>query len=101
MGSRIELQALLVALLGSAFVYHQPPPSKQMEYPCIVYKRDDILMNHADNMLYKRANRYQITVIDRNPDSLIPDQIADLPMCSFDRAYTADNLNHHVFNLFF
>jgi hypothetical protein len=60
-----------------------------------------MLSEWADGQPYKRGNRYLVTVIDRNPDSLIPDKVAALPMCVYDRFYTADNLNHNVFKLFF
>lgn len=101
MAQRQQLQTLLEQLLGSDHVYFQPPPSLQIEYPCIIYKRDNMDMKHADNSLYKNKIRYQVTVVDRNPDSDIPEKVAALPLCSFDRAYAADNLNHDVFNLFF
>lgn len=101
MGQRLELQALLVSLLGSDQVYFQPPPNIQMKYPCIVYKRDNARTEHADNKPYKNRIRYQIMYIDPNPDSVIPDKLSALPLCSFDRFYTADNLNHDVYTLFF
>lgn len=101
MAPRLELQALLVNLLGSSNVYFQPPPSINLKYPCIIYKRDLIEMEHADNLPYKNKKRYQIMVIDPNPDSIIHEKVAQLPMCSYDRFYTTDNLNHDVFNLFF
>lgn len=40
-------------------------------------------------------------VIDKNPDSIIADKVESLKMCSFDRHYTADNLNHFVYNLYY
>lgn len=101
MAPRLQLQEILKAILGSSNVYFQPPPGVQMKYPAIVYKRDRIDIQHADNKPYKNAKRYQITVIDRNPDSDIPDKVAALRTCSFDRSFTADNLNHDVFNLYF
>lgn len=101
MAPRLSLQALLTALLGSSNVYFQPPPSLAMNYPCIVYKRDDVNTEFADNKPYKHKKRYQVTVIDRDPDSVIPDKVAALPMCVFDRFFTADNLNHDVYNLYF
>lgn len=101
MARRLELQAMLMAILGTENVYFQPPPSVNMSYPCIVYSRDYELKNHADDRPYKRRMRYQVTVIDRDPDSGIPDKISELPMCSYDRFYTAHNLNHDVFKLFF
>jgi hypothetical protein len=101
MAPRLELQALLRSVLGSDNVYFQPPPTVTMQYPCIVYSRDDRDTRHANNQPYAHRIGYQVTVIDRNPDSLIPDKVADLPFCEFQRTYTADNLNHDVYKLFF
>jgi hypothetical protein len=101
MAPRLELQSILEALLGSGNVYFQPPPSLTMQYPCIVYKRDDARTDFAGNQPYSYTKRYQITVIDRHPDSVIPDKVAALPMCLFDRFFAANNLNHDVFNLYF
>ena len=101
MASRLDLQALLVALLGSNNVYFQPPPTLTMVYPCIVYKRDDARTDFADDKPYSHRKRYLVTCIDQNPDSDIPSKIAALPTCIFDRFYTADNLNHDVYKLFF
>lgn len=99
MTDRSDLQTILVALCNN--VYFQPPASISMSYPCIVYRRDDENTDFADNRPYKNKKRYQVTVIDQNPDSDIPDKVAALPMCSYDRFYAADNLNHDVYNLFF
>jgi hypothetical protein len=101
MAKRSDLQDLLVDILQTDNVYFQPPPSVQMSYPCIVYRRDYELVNHADDFPYRRRKRYLVTVIDKDPDSGIPDQIAELPMCTYDRFYTSDNLNHDVYKLFF
>ena len=101
MGQRSDLQALLIATLGSSNVYFQPPPTVQMKYPCIIYKRSDVKTKFADNKPYSREKSYQVTVIDSDPDSLIPDKVGMLPKCAFDRFFTADGLNHDVFNLYF
>lgn len=101
MGRRLDLQTLFENLLGSRNVYFQPPANVQMKYPCIVYNRDNADTKFAGNKPYRNVKRYQVTVIDRDPDSAIPDKIAGLPMCSFNRFFTADNLNHDVFTLFF
>lgn len=98
---RLELHILLKTLLGTDNVYYQPPPSVQMGFPCIVYKRSSVNTDFADNFPYSTKKRYQITVIDKDPDSEIPDKVSALPMCSFDRFFTADGLNHDVFNIFF
>lgn len=99
MGQRLDLQTLLLAICPNT--YFQPPESIQLVFPCIVYKRDWAVTNFADDRPYKHVKRYQVTVIDRDPDSGIPSQIAALPMCVFDRHFTADDLNHDVYKLFF
>lgn len=107
MGLRSDLHQLLRGILGSinptwvGNVYFQPPEGLLINYPCIVYKRDWAITNFANNQPYKYAKRYQVTVIDRDPDSVIPEAIAALPMCVFDRFFTVKDLNHDVYNLFF
>ena len=101
MGRRLELQALLENLLGTRNVYFQPPSNLKMQYPAIVYERDDIETTFGDNNPYRRTTRYMLTIIDRNPDSEIPDRVASLPMCIFSRHFSADNLNHDVYTLYF
>lgn len=101
MSQRLELQALLITLVGSTNVYFQPPPSKDIQYPCIVYNRDNSSTDFANNRPYRNKKRYQVTVIDSDPDSAIPDKVEALPLCSFSRAFVSDELNHVVFNLFY
>ena len=101
MNSRLELHEELKVILGSGFVYFQPPESVRMTYPCMVYSLDHIAVNHADDKPYRNTKRYSVTIIDKDPDSGIPDRMLVLPMCSFDRFYTADNLNHWVFHLYY
>jgi hypothetical protein len=108
MAPRLQLQTLLENLNGGDTdpdkklrVYFQPPPNVKMTYPCIIYKRDTADTKFADNEPYTHTKRYQVIVVDSNPDSDIPDKVAMLPLCIFSRFYTADNLNHDVFNLFF
>ena len=72
-----------------------------MKYPAIVYERDYAKMEYASNLPYLYAKRYEIMVIDRDPDSPIPDRVSKLPYCAFSRHFKAENLNHDVFNLYF
>lgn len=99
MGSRLELQTLLESF--TEHVYFQQPINTQMEYPCILYARDGNDEKRADNRLYAHTKRYQVTVIDRIPDSELPDQVAEISFCSMDRSFVADGLYHYVFTLFF
>jgi hypothetical protein len=102
MGNRQDLQTILEDLMGEdSHVYFKPPSNEQMKYPCIVYRRDNSRTEFADNRPYARTKRYQVTVIDSNPDSELPDKVEDLPYCAINRCFTADNLNHYVFTLFF
>lgn len=101
MADRLDLQTILLGLLDSDNVYFQPPSTISMSYPCIVYNRNNAKTDFADNEAYKNKKRYQVIVIDQNPDSKIPDKVAALPMCTFNRFYAVDNLNHDVFYLFF
>lgn len=101
MAQRSDLHQRLVGLLGSAYVYFQPPENFQMQYDCIVYNRDRSGNNFADNFSYARKKRYQVIVIVKDPDSDIPDKVEDLPMCTLNRSFVADQLYHYVFTLFF
>lgn len=98
---RLELQELLEQTLGSDKVYFQPPPNVAMSYPAIVYNREAADTTYAGDKPYNRTKRYQLTVIDRNPDSEIPGRVAELPMCRYDRFFVSNGLNHDVFTIYF
>lgn len=73
-----------------------------MAYPCIVYARTRVDTRSANDRNYKFMNQYEITVIDGDPDSDIPDKIlAHFSMCRFDRCFVTDNLNHSVCTLYY
>lgn len=101
MGQRLQLQALLEAIPGVKKAYFQEPPADKMEYPCIVYSLDDRDTSFANNLPYRSIKKYQVTVIDGDPDSEIPDAVAALPTCKFSRVFKASNLNHQVYSLYF
>lgn len=101
MAPRDDLQTLLEEILGTTNVYFQPPSNLVMQYPCIRYHRDASNTIYADNKPYRNRLRYQLILIDRNPDGEILEKISALPLCRYDRFYTANNLNHDVFNLYF
>lgn len=98
---RLELHEILCDVLGSRNVYFQPPESVKMKYPAIRYTRDDIETDYANDNPYIQTTMYQLIVIDPDPDSEIVEKVKRLPMCSFDRHYAADNLNHDVFTIYF
>lgn len=96
-----QIQTLLEEILDSGNVYFQPPAKVKMSYPAIVYARDLANTDFADNRPYRRTKRYSVTYISLTPNDSVPDKLADLPMSLFERFYTADNLNHDVFNIYF
>lgn len=101
MASRLQLQTELEELLGSRNVYYQPPASVRMKYPAIVYSRNNIENRHANDNVYMQSHSYELIVIDEDPDSEIVEKVSKLPTCRFDRHYTADNLNHDVFTIYY
>lgn len=98
---RLQLQTLLEETLGSSNVYFQPPSNIQMQYPCIVYKREFVNTEFADNTPYNTHKRYMVEHIGDDPDSDTPDKLAKLPMSTFSRFFTVANLNHDVYSIYF
>lgn len=101
MGDRLQLQALLEGILGDKNVYLQAPQNVQMFYPAILYKLSKVDTSHADNVPYRLDRRYEVTVIDYDPESPFVDKLLALPKCIFDRSFRSDDLNHTVFTLYF
>jgi hypothetical protein len=99
MAPRLQLHQLLESFAPN--VYFQPPTNILLKYPCIIYKRDFADTKFADDIVYDHMIRYQIMVIDQDPDSEIPRKVAMMPMSLFNRFYTVDNLNHDVYNVYF
>lgn len=99
---REMLQELFEEIYGVKAVYFQAPSSTRMVYPCIRYSKSRPAVRHADNLRYFSKNCYDVVVIDKDPDSKIPQHILNaFTYCSIDRTYTKDNLNHTVMTLYF
>ena len=102
MADRLKLHDELCTILGSRNVYFQPPESVRMQYDAIRYNLAGKDLKHANNRVYRITNEYEGVVITRDPDTTVPDRIlAHFEMCSFGRPYTADNLNHYPFTLYY
>lgn len=101
MATRLELQTRLEEILGSRNVYYQPPESKKISYDAIVYSLKEIRPTYANNAKYINKKRYDVIFIARLPGSEIIDKILELPYCSLGTPYTADNLHHYPFTLYF
>ena len=96
-----QLRDILKSILPSGNVYFQPPPSVKIEYPCIIFERESNQVSMADDRRYKSMFRYSILYIRRTNDTEVPEAILSLPLCSYDRFYATDNLNHDAFSIFY
>jgi len=72
-----------------------------MQYPCLVYQRDSARTEFAGNKPYSYTQRYQLTLISRDPSDETLAKVAALPLCTFNRFFVVDSLNHDVFELYF
>lgn len=99
--SKLRREELHDVLLGFADnVYYQKPVNTVMLYPCIVYKKTGMDSVYANNMVYQSDTSYQLTVIDRDPDSEIPEMVLNnLQMCSAGTTFVFDKLHHTILNL--
>ncbi len=102
MASRLQLQDALEQVLGSKNVYFQPPESKKLKYPCIVYERTRKRIDSANNRNYIITDAYTLILIEDGPYGRFVNPIIEaFPMIQHDRHYVADNLNHDIFTLFY
>lgn len=98
---RIELHEKLCDLMGNRNVYFQPPENRKLIYPCIIYNKQFIRHNYADDGTYLKHDEYQIMLITKDPDCDYIEKLAWLDLCHFDRQYVRDNLYHYVFSLYY
>ena len=82
-------------------VYFQPTEKTKIEYPCIIYERAAGIDIPADNIPYLMHMSYNVTVIDKDPDSEIPSKVRALPLCTFNRHFVTENLHHDIFTIYF
>ena len=101
MATQLELQTRLEDILGSRNVYYQPPENIKMSYDAIVYSFKGINSTYANNAKYGNRKRYDVIFIAREPDSEVIDKLLELPYCTLGTPYTADNLHHYPFTLYF
>lgn len=102
MAERLTLHEELCELLGSRNVYFQSPESVKMQYDAIRYELAGKDTKRANNRIYMNTNRYDGVIIARNPDTTLPDRLLNhFEMCSLGKPYTAGNLNHYPFTLYY
>ena len=99
--SRVELDRILRATLGTSNVFFDPPESFKLKYPCIVYKFEGYAQRKADNKTYIGLKRYGLTYITQDADDPMPDILEELDYCHLNRNYTSDGLFHHAYDIYF
>lgn len=100
MASRLELHDELLKFVPN--VYFQPPSTIQMTYPCIVYNKTGKSRHFANDVVYLSQQEYRLMLIEKNPDSVVADNIEKhFQHCAISQYYTVDNLNHTTLNLYY
>lgn len=93
----VSLLKKLAEIIGSEEVYYNPPSNIKMKYPACIVKLQSADSRYADSDPYLTAFRYQITLIQRVPDSAFIREITRIKRCKFIRSYNSDNLRHDVY----
>ncbi len=101
MGKRIDLHKKLRKILGSDQIYFQPPRNVQLKFPCIIYDLNRYDIKYADDKKYLGTKGYTVTYVSPDPDDSTWEDILELPLSSFNRFFTADDLNHWVLELYY
>lgn len=99
MKPRLDLHKLLKTYCDN--VYFQPPESTKLKYPCIIYSRENIDTQKADNKSYLVDCAYSMRYITKDPDDDVPFALVLLPFCKHSRHYVADNLHHDSFTIYY
>lgn len=102
MAGRLQLQDELERILGTSEVYYQPPESKKLKYPCIIYEIDDTYTRKADNKNYIFVNRYHIKhLFKSNDNDLRKDLLDNFEMMTHDNRMVVDGLYNDDFTLYY
>lgn len=112
MDRRPKLDDALRELIGIGrddpnYIYFQPPESMKLKYDpsykaAILYRRKQLKPTRADDRIYNNRWEYYITIITRDPDSVLPAMFLErFPSASMSPSYVANNLYHHPFTLIY
>ena len=100
MGIRLELHGELLEM--APYAYYDPPSSVRLQYPCFIYHLSRVRPLFADNRIYQKYPCYMVTYISPSVSDYIVNEFLDrFKYCRFDRSYTADELHHYVFEVFY
>ena len=92
---RTDVHEILTKLCDN--VYYQPPSNIQLTYPCIIYRKTGVVDLKAGNTLFHRYTVYTLTLIDRNPDTTLIEEVEKhFPHTQQTQPYSIDNLHHQT-----
>ena len=95
-----NLLALLKTAVDHNCVYFQPPENLKIGYPAVIVHLSKIKVDHANDMPYKGAREYSVTLITKEPEPEVLDEILKIPYTTLDTTYIADGMNHFVFTTY-
>lgn len=99
---RLEFHERLCTILGSRNVYFQPPATVKLKYPCIIYSLGEEQVNYADNQGYLTCDSYRVQIIAKDPTfELFETFKSKWQYVRAGAPFTADNLNHHNYTVYF
>ena len=99
---RLEFHEQLCTMLGSRNVYFQPPATIKLHYPCIVYSAGEDPVRYADNNHYLKADCYEVQIIAKDPTFELFETFTSKWQYAREKPpFTADNLNHHNYTVYF
>ena len=102
MRSRQTLQDKLEKILGTGAVYFQPPESKTLTYPCIVFELNDTDVTSADNRRFITYDRYHIKHLYKSINNCLKNTILDsFDYISHDNQMKVDGLYNDDFTLYY
>lgn len=95
-----DLLHLLQQAVQHNRVYFQPPENLKIGYPAVVFHLSKIEIGHASDVPYKGAKEYSVTLITKDPEPDVIDEILKIPYSSLDTTYISDGMNHFVFTVY-
>lgn len=81
-------------------VYFQPPENLKIVYPAVVFHLSKMEIDRASDVPYKGAKEYSVTLITKDPEPDVIDEILKIPYSSLDTTYISDGMNHFVFTVY-
>lgn len=83
-------------------VYFQPPSNVRLNYPCVIYHKSGYESTHANDSVYGLKTEYQLTVIQRDPEGVLDEQILkSFPLCRVTTTFVSENLYHTFLTLYY